>query len=60
MKYIYMAVTKDKYELPVCIADSAKELASLLGVTPNNVVSSISKHEKGIYKRSKYIRVKVR
>ena len=34
---VWMKVTKDKYELPVAIADSCKELAEIVGKTSNTV-----------------------
>lgn len=39
---VYMKVTKDKYELPLIIADSVKELAERLNINPNNISSSLS------------------
>lgn len=50
MEVLYMRVTKDKYELPVAVAGSSKELADMLGVKPNNVSSSISRGCKGYCK----------
>ena len=38
---IYMRTTKDKYQLPVAVADSPKELAKMLGTTPGVVRSCI-------------------
>ena len=35
--YLYMKVTRDKYELPVAIADSAAELARMVGVKVQTV-----------------------
>lgn len=31
-KYYWMRVTKDKYELPIAVGDTAEELAKLVGV----------------------------
>ena len=31
-RYLYVATTKDKYELPVAVADSARELADMMGM----------------------------
>jgi hypothetical protein len=39
---VWMKVTNDKYELPVLVADSAPELAKMLGCSPNNICSSLS------------------
>ena len=51
---LYLKVTKDKYELPVAVADSKKELARMLG-----------RYESGIYRAFKegrescYVQVEV-
>ena len=37
MKKLWMAVTPDKYELPIAVADTGKELAKILGVTESNI-----------------------
>lgn len=43
---LYMRVTNDEYELPVAVADTAKELAIMTGTNLNVVYSSISKGRK--------------
>ena len=57
-KIIYMKVTRDKYRLPVAVADSAKELAALCGVSPNAIYSGFSHEKRGDWK-SPYVRVVV-
>ena len=44
---IWMKVTKDEYELPIAVADSAGELARMLNVTANSIMSGVShmKHD---------------
>ena len=37
---LYMAVTPDQYELPICVKDSPSELAEVLGITVNAVQSA--------------------
>lgn len=54
---IYVMIAKDKYELPLAVADSVIELARIVGVTPNAISCEIWKHEHGHIKKSKYIRV---
>lgn len=39
---IYMKVTKDKYELPIIVADSPKELADKAGTNKNVILSALS------------------
>ena len=53
---IYMKVTRDIYELPVLIADSAKELAKMDGNKSVNIRTSIRNAEKKGYK-SRYVKV---
>ena len=57
-KYIWMAVEADEYELPLCIADTARELGEKYGVTADTVITL----ERGKYSGKKYGRkyVKVR
>lgn len=47
---LWVKTTLDKYELPVAVADSAKELAEMVGSTQNSVLSSVSKGRRGWYK----------
>lgn len=55
---IYMKVTNDKYELPLAIADSVKELAGIVGKKPNRISSSMS-HAKARGYKSPYRRVEI-
>ena len=60
MKNIWMKITNDEYELPLAVADTAQELADIVGTTKNCIVSTISKFNKGKLKRTHYICVKVK
>jgi len=42
MKY-YMAVTPDKYELPMYVAESPSEMADVLGIKYQSVLQILSK-----------------
>ena len=41
--FYYMLITKDKYELPLVVADSAEELAAAIGVTKDYIYCATSK-----------------
>ena len=56
---IYMEITRDKYELPLAVADSPARLAEMCGVTKNNVYSTISHVKSGRYQRGRYVKVEV-
>ena len=56
MKYLFMLVTKDKYELPLAVADTRKELGRMIGVSSITIANSITRARKSGHK-SKYIRV---
>lgn len=58
-KKIWMEVTQDKYELPVAIADTAKELAEIVGTTTNNIVSQCSHYRKGRLKSSRFRMIEI-
>lgn len=47
---LWMKVTKDKYELPVAVADSATELAKILHTSPGTIYSSIYHGNKSFVK----------
>lgn len=57
-KYYYLMITKDKYELPIFVADSLQELADQTGGNVSSIAAIISKREHGIFKTSSYIKVK--
>ena len=44
---LYMKVTKDEYELPLAVAESASELGRMVGTSGSVVLSSISHHRPG-------------
>lgn len=60
IKKIYMAVTSDKYELPVDVADTAQELADMRGLTRGSLMTYISKAQSGVKRGEKYIRVEIK
>lgn len=53
-KYLYIATTRDKYELPIAVADSVTELAEMLGMSPRSIAClmtpSHQKDRKGFYR----------
>lgn len=61
MSMVYVAVTQDKYQLPIFIADTGRELSRMLGLSPDSVVAYITRYKrlKGYKKYPKYIRVEV-
>lgn len=50
---LYMAVTADKYELPLAVADSSRELAEIMGVSPSCVFHKIEKTARVKHKRGR-------
>lgn len=44
---IYMKVTDDKYEFPIVMADSMKELANALGVSLSAVSHGLKRYYSG-------------
>lgn len=64
MAVVWMKVTSDRLQLPVAIADTAKELAEMIGLTtPNSIYSTMSraedKRKMGRQVRSRYVKVEV-
>ena len=53
-----MYVTHDKYELPLAVAGSVKELAYMLKVKPTSISSVLSKAKRKGFK-SRYVKVEI-
>lgn len=47
-EYYYMIVTADEFELPIYVADSAKELADYLCITESTVRTAIFRKRNGV------------
>lgn len=56
---VYMKVTRDEYELPLAIADTAGELAEMTGATKNAIWSNITHQKKGRIKRGSFRAVEI-
>lgn len=54
MYSLFLMVTVDKYELPLCVCDTIDELASIAHVSPNAIYSAISHYKRGDRKTCKY------
>lgn len=52
-----MAVTGDKYELPLFVTTRLYELAREFGVSQNNILSCIAHKTSGRFKGIKFVRV---
>lgn len=47
---LYLKVTTDRYQLPVAVADNAKALSKMTGVTLASLYSMLSRNEGGFMK----------
>ena len=57
--FLWMEVSKDQYELPIHIADTAKELAELAGAKNAVTIISTISHANKRGSRCKYVRVPI-
>lgn len=57
-KYLWLLVEADEYELPLVVADSARELAEKCGTTKHNVETFVSKKSSGRNRGTKYLKVR--
>lgn len=55
--YIWLKVELDEYELPLKVADSAREMAQMCEVTIATVLHSASDNKNGIAGRTPFISV---
>lgn len=56
-KYLWLAVTPDEYELPLAVADTAKELGEIYGVGKNVIITSVLRGHSGKICGRKYVKV---
>ena len=57
-KYYWLCVEVDEYELPLVVADSARELAEKCDTTKHNVETFVSKQSSGRTNGYKYLKVR--
>lgn len=49
-KNLYVACTHDEYELPIAVADTAAELARMVGITRDSLYTMLTRKEGHYYK----------
>ena len=54
-----MRVSKDEYELPEAVAESAQELATMLNVTRGSIETAVSHYKAGRTKWSRYRKIEI-
>ena len=57
MKYLWLKVTQDEYQLPLVVARSADELAKMCGVGKEVIFRWINRQKNNPEIKHKYIRV---
>ena len=57
LKYFWLCVDTDEYELPIAVADTARELAEMMGSTGHNIETFVSRNSNGRELGYKYIKV---
>lgn len=55
---LWLMVTKDKYELPLAVADTSAELERMLGLREKSIIKQIYKAKKA-NRKCQYIKVEV-
>lgn len=58
-RYLWLAVTPDKFEFPIYIEDSCTKLANKLGITATTVITAVTRNKPGTTAGRKIIRVEV-
>lgn len=57
-EYVYIMVTRDKYELPLAVADSVEELAEIVGVDAASIKRTMKRNRDK--KKSRYRKVRIK
>lgn len=56
-KYYWLAVTPDEFELPLAVADSARELGEICGISGDTVECSAWRGSDGTNSGRKFVKV---
>ena len=56
MRTVYMAVSPDRYELPIAVRDTAAELGKLFGISRTTVLSNIADGRSGVRRGAKFVK----
>ena len=57
MKYLWMKVTKDNYQLPLVVADTSSQLAELCGINKEVIFRQINRQKNNPKVKPIYVRV---
>lgn len=57
-KYLWLAVTADELELPLAVADTARELGKMCGVGKSTVENCVARGRSGRIAKHKYVKVR--
>lgn len=57
-RYYWLAVEADEYELPLAVADTAKELGDIFGISKSVVIDAVKNNRSGRICGRKFIRVR--
>lgn len=57
-KYLWLAVTPDEYELPLAVADTARELGNMVGINGDTVIDAVLKQRDGSLSGRKFVKVR--
>lgn len=57
-KYLWLCVEADEYELPLAVADSARELGEMCGTNKHNVETFVVKNSSGRSSGRRFLKVK--
>lgn len=58
-KYLWLAVTPDKYEFPIYIEDSSCKLAKVLGINSSSVINAVGRDYSGKNTGRKIVKVEI-
>lgn len=58
-KYLWLAVTPDRYELPLAVCDTSQELGMLFGISGVTVKRCIDQNADGSRSGRKFVKVRI-
>lgn len=58
-EFLWLAVTPDRYELPIMVCDTAEELGQKYGLSRNSIISNVKRKADGTRSGRKFVKVRI-
>lgn len=58
-QYLWLAVTADKYELPLAVCDTAEQLGRTFGLRADSIINHVHRGDSGKRSGRRFVKVRI-